>query len=229
MKTYKIGNKVNAIIRAYIAGNFAVEMEYDNQPYTIIKGASVDLVFKSKDSMAKLQDKQLLTFNHDQLSQVNIKDVELNDKILDLIYKENKDAPLCTKAENYSSSGNTIYLNTTGTIYQVFIYNDEGELESAYGTYNDSTIQVEKENSSYLIVYSYKGEKSFFLSKPENFYCTVDLEIIGNVDDETSNMFVHIEKCGIKVDHNMYFNQSANAVDLSLIVLDTGSDYITVE
>ena len=229
MKTYKIGNKVNAIIRAYNAGNFAVEMEYDNQPYTIIKGVSVDLIFKSKNSLAKVQDKQLLTFNHDQLSQVNIKDVELNEKILDLIYKKNEAEPLCTKAENYTSSGNTIYLNTEGTIYQVFVYNDEGDLEVAYGSYSDSTITVEKENSSYLIVYSYRGNKSFFLSKPENFYCTVDLEIIGNIDDETSNMFIHIDKCGIQVDHSMYFNQSANAVDLLLIVIDTGNDYITVE
>jgi len=229
MKTYKIGNKVNAIIRAYSAGNFVTEMTYDNEPYTIIKGVSVDLTFKSKDSLAKTQDKQLLTFNHDQLSQVNIKDVELNDKILNLIYNKNEDAPLCTKAENYTSSGNTIYLNTEGTIYQVFVYDDEGELESAYGSYEGSTLTVEKENSSYLIVYSYVGEKSFFLSKPQNFYCTVDLEVIGNIDDETSNMYIHIDKCGIKVDHSMYFNQSANAVDLSLIVLDTGNDYITVE
>ena len=229
METYKIGNKVNAIIRAYSAGNFVEEVQYDNQPYTIIKGVSVDLIFKAKDSMAKTQDRQLLTFNHDQLSQVNIKDVELNDKILKLIYDKNEEEPLCTKAENYTSSGNTIYLNTEGTIYQVFIYNDEGELEEAYDNYDESSIIVQKENSSYLIVYSYMGEKSFFLNKPKNFYCTVDLEIIGNINDETSNMFIHIDKCGIKVDHSMYFNQSANAVDLSLIVIDTGNDYITVE
>jgi len=230
MKTYKIGNKVNAIIRAYSAGKFAnTEMTYDNQPYTIISGVSAELTFKNNDKLSKIADKQVLTFNHDQLSQVTIKDVELNEKILNLIYQQNVDAPLCTKAENYTSSGTIIYLNTNKTIYQVFIYNDEGQLEAAYGSYDDNELEVEKEDSSYLIVYSYKGDKSFFLNKPENYYCTIDLEIEGNIDDETSNMYIHIDKCGVKVDNNMYFNQSANAIDLSLIVLDTGLDYITVE
>lgn len=229
MKSYKIGNKVKAIIRAYSAGNFAgLTMQYDNEPYTIISGISATLSFTENDRLSKTGDNQLLHFNHGTLSEVSLKDVILNDKILKLIYKENEEAPLCTTSENFISSDNKIYLTKT-PIYQVFIYNDEGELEKAYGQYDGNYIEVENNNSSYLIVYSFIGEKSFFLNKPENFYCTVDLEIDGNIDDETTKMYVHLDRCGIKVDNFMRFDQTSNAVDLTLVTTDSSTNYITVE
>lgn len=230
MKTYKIGNKVNVIIRAYSAGPFAnINASYKNQPYTIVRGVKATLTFKSQDLTTRIEDKQLLTFNHNQLSQVDISDVELNDKILNLIYKTNTDYPLCTKAENYISENNIIYLNITKPIYQVFIYNEDGQLEGAYGECSSNSIQVERASSPYLVVYSYEGSNSFYLDKPENFYCTVDLEIEGNKDDETANMYIHIEKCGLKINNNLYFNQNSNAADLSFIVLDSDMNYITIE
>ena len=43
MNSYKIGNKVTAIIRAYSSGNIGdYYIQYGNQPYTIIKTAEVD-------------------------------------------------------------------------------------------------------------------------------------------------------------------------------------------
>lgn len=229
MKTYKIGNKVKAIIRAYNAGNFAgATMQYDNEPYTIVSGVSATLSFSENDKLVKKAENQLLYFNHGTLSQVVLNDVLLSEKILKLIYKQNTEAPLCTTSENFISSDNKIYLTKT-PIYQVFIYNNEGELEKAYGSYEESYIEVANNNSSYLVVYSFAGESSFFLNKPENFYCTVDLEIDGNQNDETTKMYIHLDKCGIKVDNFMRFDQTSNAVNLTLVTTDTSANYITVE
>ena len=37
METYKLGNKVNCIFRAYHSGKIGDEtIQYDNQPYTIV-------------------------------------------------------------------------------------------------------------------------------------------------------------------------------------------------
>ena len=228
MDTYKIGNKVKLIIRCFSAGKMGdMDMEYDNQPYTIINGSSLNLSFDSVDKISGKGDLNLLTFNHDRLSRIDINEVPLTEKILKLVYQTN-DTPLCTVSENLVSDGHTLYLNVPDTIYQVFLYNDEGELEKAYGEYSDPTIEVEKADSSYIMVYSYLGEKSILLDKPNNFYCILDAEIEGNINENTSSMYLHCGKCGVKVNKDMIFRQNSNTVDLSFIVLDK-NNYLTIK
>jgi len=227
MDTYKLGNKVKVIIRSFAAGKMGnTEMAYDNQPYTIIDGTSLNLSFDSLDKNARHLDFNVLNYNHDTLTQVDINDVALTEKILQLIYQENE-TPLCTTSENYISDGNIIHLNNPGAMYQMFVYDNEGTLEKAFGEYTEDTLEVEKEDSSYLIVYSFIGETSFLLDKPNNFYCTLDAEIEGNINDTTSTMYLHCEKCGLKVDKSMTFQQRGNAVNLSFEVLK-GENYLTV-
>jgi hypothetical protein len=42
-------------------------------------------------------------------------------------------------------------------------------------------------------------------------------------------MNVHIAKCGLKIDKDMYFNNNSNAVDLTFTVLDTADNYIVLQ
>lgn len=83
--------------------------------------------------------------------------------------------------------------------------------------------------SDYLVCYQYDSDKGYSLNKPENHYFTLDLLITGNKEDNATNMTIHINKCGLKIDKNMYFNQRSNAIDLIFTVIDTGDDYITLE
>ena len=53
--------------------------------------------------------------------------------------------------------------------------------------------------------------------------------ITGNEEDSAAKMTIHIDKCGLKIDKNMYFNQRSNTVDLIFTVLDTGENYIALE
>lgn len=228
MDTYKIGNKVKLIIRSFSAGKMGdMDIEYENQPYTIVNGTSLNLSFDSVDKTSNKGDINLLTFNHDRLARIDISDVPLTEKILKLIYKDN-DEPLCCASENLMSDGNTLYLNIPDTIYQVFLYDDEGNLEKAYGEYTESTMEVAKADSSYMLIYSYMGEKSISLDKPNNFYCILDAQIEGNINDQTSEMFLHCGKCGVKVNKDMAFRQRSNTVDLSFIVLDK-ENYLTIK
>ena len=230
MATYKIGNKVNGIIRSFHSGKLGkMDMTYDNQPYTIIRDISATVNFAGVDRDSSVANKNFLQYNTDTIKEVRLSNVPLTEKILDLIYKDNEDK-LYSKQETYQSDeeGN-IYLNTIGEIYQVFIYNDEGQLEKAYGTYNDTVLHVEKEEAVYSIYYSYLGEKSYYLDKPDNFYIKLDLEILGNEDDNTQDMCLHIEKAAIKVDKNMYFNNNANSIDLTITVIYTGLNYLTIK
>lgn len=229
--TFKIGNKVKGIIRSYapcVIGG--IELKYDNQPYTFIKDIEASLTFAEKEKDAKRSDMILLGYDHDTLKEVRLNNVLLTDRIFKLVYNENEDK-LFSKQEYYTSDTNKqIYLNTPDEIYQVFIYDDEGNLEQAFGTYNNTVLTVEKADTEYSIYYSYLGEKSYRLDKPANFYMTLDLEVTGNEDDETQDMSIHIEKCVLKVNKNMYFNKSnSNAVDLIGTVIYTGKDYITLK
>lgn len=231
MESYKIGNKVTGIIRAYSSGKIgSIEAQYDNEPYTIVRGVSATLNFTGQNTPITSARKETnLTYNSDRLNEVVINNVTFNDKICALIFAEQEEG-LCSKAENFDSDENgTIYLNHQDNIYQVFVYDDEGHLETAYGTYTEKTMTLSKPNASYLVVYSYLGEKAYNFNKPSNLYVTLDLEIQGNVDDQTTDMFIHIEKCGFKINKNMYFSQTANAVDITFTVIESGNDYIVVK
>lgn len=229
METYKIGNKVSGVIRAFSAGKIGDQtIQYDNQPYTTVFGKEMSLTFRNYSKSANAVNNKVLYYDAHQLAEVTIRDVSLTDKILNLIYSKNEEK-LCTKIENCVSDKNfKIFLNTVeDELYQVFVFNQDGDLESAYGTLEGNVLTVENDESSYLIVYSYIGEKAYSLDKPNNYYLTLDLQIEGNEDDQTSMMFLHIEKCGLRVDQNMRFQNRGNAVDLIFEVISTSNNYIT--
>ena len=233
MATYKIGNKVTGIIRSFCAGKLGgIDMQYNNQPYTLLTDIDVSLTFSEQDKTSSQGNKNILEYNFDTLQSVTINNVKLTDRILALIYKQNKEGPLFSKREIYTSDNEgKIYLNLpTAKIYQVFIYDDDGVLESAFGEYADSTLTVQKADTDYAIYYSYEGEVSYFLEKPENFYVTIDFEALGNKDDGTQDMCIHIAKCILKINKNMYFtSNNSNAIDLVAQVIHTCDDYITLK
>ena len=228
MKTYKLGNKTKCIIRSFSAGKIGEqEIKYDNQPYTVLKDVEASLTFVDKNISSKTTFVDL-SYNIDSLQEINISNVELNDKILNLIFSKNEDK-LCSTMINCVAENNKIYITSpTDEIYQVFIYDVDGNLEKAYGVLNNMEVEVNR-NEDYLVFFTYAGEKSFKINRPESLYLTLDLILEGNADDEINTSFIHINKCALKVNKNMYFNRSLNAVDLKFIVIDDNESYITLE
>ena len=228
MKTYKLGNKTKCIIRSFSAGRIGEqEIKYDNQPYTVLKDVEASLTFVDKNISSKSTFVDL-SYNIDSLQEINISNVELNDKILNLIFSKNEDK-LCSTMINCVAENNKIYITSpTDEIYQVFIYDVDGNLEQAYGVLNNMEVEV-KRNEDYLVFFTYAGEKSFKINRSESLYLTLDLILEGNADDEINTSFIHINKCALKVNKNMYFNRSLNAVDLKFIVIDDNERYITLE
>ena len=228
MKTYKLGNKTKCIIRSFSAGRIGEqEMQYDNQPYTVLKDVEASLTFVDKNISSKTTFVDL-SYNIDSLQEINISNVELNDKILNLIFSKNEDK-LCSTMINCVAENNKIYITSpTDEIYQVFIYDVDGNLEKAYGVLNNMEVEVNR-NEDYLVFFTYAGEKSFKINRSESLYLTLDLILEGNADDEINTSFIHINKCALKVNKNMYFNRSLNAVDLKFIVIDDNESYITLE
>ena len=228
MKTYKLGNKTKCIIRSFSAGRIGEqEMQYDNQPYTVLKDVEASLTFTDKNISSKSTFVDL-SYNIDNLQEINISNVELNDKILNLIFSKNEDK-LCSTMINCVAENNKIYITSpTDEIYQVFIYDVDGNLEKAYGVLNNMEVEVNR-NEDYLVFFTYAGEKSFKINRSESLYLTLDLILEGNADDEINTSFIHINKCALKVNKNMYFNRSLNAVDLKFVVIDDNKSYITLE
>lgn len=233
MEAYKIGNKVNGIIRSYCAGLLGcTEMQYANQPYTVLKGVSAEITFKNISREAQHLQQRDLHFNHQIIDTITISDVELTDKILNLIFSKSE-IKLAHVIENYMTNDHgEVFLNIMDPIYQVFIYDVDGNLEQAYGTWDaNEPLVLNKANSDYLIAYSYEKEFALSLTKNNNFYITLDLEIIGNQDDSTQRMWIHIDKCGLEIDNRLYFNQRSNAVDLTFKVIadKNAENYITLK
>ena len=228
MKTYKLGNKTKCIIRSFSAGRIGEqEIKYNNQPYTVLKDVEASLTFVDTNVSSKSTFVDL-SYNIDSLQEINISNVELNDKILNLIFSKNEDK-LCSTMINCVAENNKIYITSpTDEIYQVFIYDVDGNLEQAYGVLNNMEVEV-KRNEDYLVFFTYTGEKSFKINRSKSLYLTLDLILEGNADDEINTSFIHINKCALKVNKNMYFNRSLNAVDLKFVVIDDNESYITLE
>lgn len=232
METYKIGNKINGVIRSYTANPIGdVQIQYNNQPYTIFEGASATFTFTEDDENLQFSHRRSAAYyNMAYLQEVNIQDVPLTDKIFNLIFQKSEEK-LCTETIHVTTDENGIaYLNiSTDAWYQVFVYDDTGALETAFGTLTDTSLQLNKPNADYLIVYSYEGELAYLFRSLDNLYLTIDLEIVGNKDDNTQPMFVHLEKCGFRLTRNLYFDRNANAVDITLKVINDGLSYIVLK
>lgn len=231
METYKLGNKINCIIRAYSTGNIgSTSIEWANQPYSILKDVGATINFADKDRNSSQGVRNLLAYNTSEIDSLNISNVLLTDKVLNLLF-DNSEEKLCTTTKDvFSTSDGKIYLTCPqDTIYNVFIFNEEG-LELALDTYNiaEDSIHVDKNNSPYLVIYSYEGNKAVSFSSPRNLYLTLDLELTGNVNDETSKMWIHLDKCAVSANKTLYFNQDINTVDLDFKVLSTDKNYIVL-
>ena len=190
METYKLGNKVNGIIRAFAPCKIGdCVLQYDNQPYTTIKSATANLRFKDLQRDGRIQEGRALAFSQSFVDSVQLSEIEVTEKILNLIFSKSE-PNLAHKVENLDSDDNNlIYLSLDETVYQVFVYNDEGKLDQAFGTLsNGQPIRVSKPNSNYVVIYSYVTDYVLNLNSPQNLYWTLDLEVIGNIDDKTSSM-----------------------------------------
>ena len=154
MKTYKLGNKIKCIIRSCSAGLVGdQEMIYSNQPYTILKDVEASLTFADKEKKSKSIFTDL-AYSADSLQEITISNVEINDKILNLIFSKNEEK-ICSTVANCMAEDNKIYINAPADeIYQVFIYDVDGNLEQAYGFLDDFEVSV-KRNEDYLVFYSY--------------------------------------------------------------------------
>lgn len=220
MQTYKIGNKINCIIRIFSAGKIGdEEMVYDNQPYTCLKDVEATLTYNEFEKEAKVINTEL-AYNIDFVSGIKLSNVLLTDKILKLIYGKNEEK-LCHTVKEFASHNGKIYIPLDAEkIYQVFVYNKNGELEAAYGELSlDTPLEVAEENDNYLIFYSYEGKTSVDLNRLTNIYVTLDLEVVGNIDDETTSMWLHLYKCALTPNKTLYFDRYSNTIDLEFTIL----------
>lgn len=230
METYKLGNKINCIIRAYSTGSIGSTLiEYANQPYSILKdvGATINFTDRNKNSSQGVRN--LLAYNISEIDSLNISNVLLTDKILNLLFN-NSEEKLCTVTKDVvSTSDGKIYLTAPrDDIYQVFIFNEDG-LELALDEHNiTEPILVNNTDSSYLVIFSYIGNKAVSFSSPRNLYLTLDLELTGNINDETNKMWIHLDQCAVSANKTLYFNQDINTVDLDFKVLSTDNNYIVL-
>lgn len=255
MKTYKLQNSAKCIIRSVAPGMLGdMEMKYGNQPYTVLNDVNVEISFDDSNSTATggYDSAMKLASNMNHLSNVRISNIQLTDKILKLIYGKNDTCLKSTTEILVSNNSNERFLNKVApgsTIYQVFLYkklvgdeDDNYELENAFGekVIENGSITVKDKKSDYLICYSYvsSGSCSVSLNKPNNSYVALDIEVTGNINDQTTNFNIHIDKCCIITTKNIWLStQSAfgggdggmNTVELNCPVITdrTTNHYIT--
>ena len=184
---FQIGNQAKCIIRAYHAGAIGdTIIKYDNQPYTVLTDVRTRFQFKklNSDTSAGIRN---LSYGTDFIDSVSLYDINLNDKILNLICPKSESKLISTMQNCDSDDNNYIYFSLpTDKVYQVFVYDIDGQLESAFDYLESGQIEVKRRNTNYLVFYSYYDGKAFSLDKRDNLYLTLDFEMIGNTNEETS-------------------------------------------
>lgn len=222
METYKLGNKVKCIIRAFHAGKLGqMDMQYDLQPYTELKDVSANISFRSKDMDVAANSINVLAYHADSINQITLSDCLLTKKILELIYPSSK-IKMYAKSENLDSDEKgLIYLpvNAEEIAYQVFAYNIKGELAFAAGEITDGVIKVEP-NSNYVVYWYIEGKSAISLDATSTEYVTLDLTTEGNKNDNTQEMNIHLAKCAISVNKAFYLSSGhSNTVSLTFNVI----------
>ena len=233
MEQYKLGNRVRVIIRAWSAGKIGdYTLTYQNEPFLILDDIEMKMGYRNKVSESSSAQDTLLSYNIDSVSEVEISDIPISDKILSLIYSKNE-IKLCNVVENCTSDEDKkIYLTSPRSkIYQVFIFK-EGRMIQAYGELDVTNgIDVPQADESYTVCYSYEGEISVSLSRPENYYVSLDFEITGNINNSTSHMWIHLDKCSPVATKQLSFGEKTNTIDLIFRVINDNStnNYITLK
>jgi hypothetical protein len=229
MFTYKLGNKADVIIRSVDAGLIGnYKFHYKDEPYTILKEKDVEIGFTSlikeiKTTSTKLQ------YSQDYPDTITVSNVELNDKILNLIYEETTEGA-CTIAENYNSdSEGYVYINKVNTkLFHIFAYDETGSLEFAISESDDDVFKVKNPNSNYLFIYSYQ-KKGYTLKPLENIYVCLDINSVSNIDDITTTDYYHFGCCALQVNKNMFFRHDSNSIDLIFKIIDLEDTTIVIE
>lgn len=227
---YKLGNISDVILRSVDASPVGSHVfRYENEPYTILKDKEVEINFHSITKEMK-GTTNMLQFNQDYPEELVIHNVELNNKILNLLYQKTNEG-ICTEYQNCNSDENSIvFLNKIkNEYYQVFIFDEDGKLENAYGTLKENYIRVNKPNSSYLIIYGFLGETNYSLAPLKNIYFSIDMITKGNNDDITTSTYYHFDKCALQISKDMYFNNDINSIDLKFKILDLENSTITID
>lgn len=231
MKTYQLGNKVTCIIRSFVPSTIGdVQIQYSNEPYTILKDVAVSMTFNDVEKNARDGEKhRQLNFNQSILNQVRVSNVQLTNKVLGMIFNNYENGLRSHYEAVDSDSEGHIFLSTTDEkIYQVFIYDDNEDMVQAYGETDPSEI-VLTPNKAYLIVYGTLAAKGLHLVSPENTYYTLDFICEGNSDENTAPAYIHIHKAGLRSEKSLYFNKNLNAVDLTFNVIETDDDYMILD
>ena len=239
METYKLGNKINCIVRSGSSGKLgSKDMQYGNQPYTVIRDVSATIQFASQNKTARSNRETQMSFSLDNVSQLRLTNVPFTKPIFDLMFDPLDEMTLCNTMINFDvEEGGVLDLTSLITqhesIYQVFIYNVSGELVDAEGTINKDNLirkndQIAK-GGNFLVFYGYENSKGRALHRKNNVYLTLDIQVFGNETDEGTLYFIHLEQCNLSMNKNLYFSGNINTVDLDFTIIPSDDDYITME
>lgn len=239
MDTYKLGNKVNCIIRSVTAGQLGqMRMEYDNQPYTELKDIGASLSFAIKNSDARDTLSSLLHYNNNSINMVYLSDCPLTQKVLDLVYPRASLNLYSTAVNVDSYEDGILYIPEDPSIvlYQVFVYDAAGVLVAAVdsvtnGVFKNAAI---KASNNYKVFYSYSSLFGVSLDKSlSSAYVSLDLISEGNINDNTSSFCVHIAKASISAAKGISLRSNGlNTIDLNCTVIkpndeDENKNFIT--
>ena len=229
MKGYKLGNRGTCILRSFSSGDIGqISMTYGNQPYTILKDVDAEIRFKDNNTESSSRTVELV-YNVDYLDSIKLSNINITDKILNLIYSKKEEVFSHFIEKRQSDENKKIYLSNSAEKYQVFVYGEDEQLETAFGTLSTNVIDVKKANGMYLVVYSCLANKGYALTRPTNTYMSLDLQVEGNDNKDKKVIYwIHLHKCALKTNQNLSFNNGVNTVDLEFKILHSDKDYITI-
>lgn len=206
MRTYKINNRVKSCIIRSITPGFLgdTEMQYANQPYTILHDIAGQLTFETNTKSNQKGAYNIFHYSHASVSELRLNDVSLTSKILNLIFPKTE-AKLVQRSTILSTDEEgRIFLPHGAVWHEVFVYSNQ-ELQT-FIQLAESEINELEPNQPYLVCYGIVQD-GVSLNGTSNFYVSVDLELENNIDEERSTTFIHLSKCHITTDNSIRFEK----------------------
>ena len=217
MEQVKIGNKIkNLIIR--LASDLPIEgMDpiIPNEPYTVLHDIQASFVFEERIRTQKAQF-SVLSYNNSKLGSVTLFNVPLTEKVMNLLFEREHLLSATMVEDTYADECGHIFLNRVSSkdfVYNLFLHDEDQKV-----IYIDKILASEiiaDPAKPYLAIYEVPSEGWLF-NKPKNIYFNLDMEVVGNEEDETQTYFIHINQCVIRPRHDIRFTKELSTTDLEI-------------
>jgi hypothetical protein len=224
-KNISIGSSVDVILKVVSNRTIANKNYVAGEPYTVLSNVGVNFSYGGAAQSISIQTGNLIDYLKQFPDTLTIQNVNLTQKIMDLLFVEGSAAQ---KTEHCNLTERSTYISPNAT--NIFIYQDNQRVPESSISYDATTGKLTfKELSdnfnNCVCFYNIAVDNCYSLETKNNAYFELDIVGKGNIEQDTSDFYMSLPTCALLPSNRFIFvPNSLNKINLvfSIIKSETG-------